>query len=135
MKTILSSAVMVLCLLGGSAFAGTEDMKTGTFYGKFCGMDATFELTRRADWTFYGRIHIHATQEYDQLRITQYADNSLRITRTVSGAGSLLQRVETGKPGIRRDNSGRVYAFYQATGSYRNDHGCGRSARTTISVY
>lgn len=101
MKATLRIAGLLLTLASPVALAADGDMRLGTFGIVFCGAPATFEVTskERNAWVFNGKIRIHGTGEYDSIRITQYDNNSLRITRWLSGANfGETQRADTGRP-------------------------------------
>ena len=85
MRQVLAASL--IALVAGPSLAADGDMKVGTFGYTFCGARATFEVQsqQRGSWNFKGKIRIHDTGEYDNLRITQYDDNSLKITRYLSG--------------------------------------------------
>ncbi len=87
MRTLAAVAIAAMVLSTSSGHAAPGDMKVGTYGVLFCGAPATFEVKSqyRGTWTFDAKIRIHDTGEYDNLRVTQYDDNSLRITRYLRG--------------------------------------------------
>lgn len=101
MKLRLTACTLAVSILASGALAADGDMRLGTFGIVFCGAPATFEITskERNAWVFNGKIRIHGTGEYDSIRITQYDNNSLRITRWLSGANfGETQRADTRPP-------------------------------------
>lgn len=94
-------AASVIALAASSAWAADGDMKIGSFGNTFCGAPATFEVKSQYpdSWVFKGKILIRDTNEYDAIKITQFDDNSLRITRELIGANfGQKQTVNTDPP-------------------------------------
>ncbi len=129
MKQVLAASL--LAFFAPHAFAAEGDMKVGTFGYTFCGARATFEVQTRqgGSWKFKGKIRIHTTGEYDDIRITQYDDNSLKITRYLSGKNiGETQTVETKPPSF---DSGMA-VFYSSGG---RGVGCNnRGAVTQLNI-
>jgi hypothetical protein len=122
MKRILMAAT--LALLASPGHAGDFDFIMGTWGVMFCGAPATFEVQSqyRNTWVFEGKIRIHSTGEYDSIKIVQYDDNSLRITRYLKGANfGETQRVDTEPP--RYENNGVLYYAARGRGIGCNNPG------------
>lgn len=117
----------VIALATSSVLAADFDMRTGSFEGWFCGAPATFEVHEKYPdaWVFRGSILIRDTGEYDAIRIDQFDDNSLRITRELSGANfGSKQSVETDPPVIEEGN----VVFYSGGG---RGPGCNNAGANT----
>lgn len=98
-------ALSVLLFTASPVFAADGDMQKGSFGIMFCGAPATFDVTSQYpdSWVFNGHVLIRDTNEYDAIKITQFNDNSLRITRELRGANfGQKQTVETGPPTMER---------------------------------
>ena len=105
-------------------------MSMGKFGVLFCGARATFEVTSqyRDSWVFEGKIRIHDTGEHDKLKIRQYADNSLRITRYLGGANfGETQTVETDPPIF--ENHAAVFLANRGRGIGCNNPGASTDLR------
>jgi hypothetical protein len=107
-------AVFGIALTASSVIADDFDLRVGNFDGAFCGAPATFEVHEKYPdvFVFQGSIAVRDTGEYDAIRIDQFDDYSLRITRELNGAGfGQKQTVETDPPVIEE---GMVIFYSQA---------------------
>jgi len=134
MKTVIAGALMTI-LATQAALSAEGDMKLGTFGRTFCGAPATFEVTSdRGDWVFEGKVHIRDTGEYDRVIIKQYDDNSLRITRYLSGQHSGQKQWARTKPPKFHSINGRPVAVFFV--SHGNGLGCNNhGAATQLDIF
>ncbi len=118
-KALAAASLVAASLVTAPAIAAEGDMLVGTFGTRFCGARATFEVyTQGDDWVFDGRILIHSTGEYDQLKIKQYSNNHLRIIRYLTGANEgATQWVDTSPPKFYQKDGRTVASFHSARGA------------------
>ena len=129
------AAALLLATLApaSSALAATGDFRTGTFSGRWCGYEATFDVTDQDGWVFTGYILIESTGQYDPLWIEQYADNSLRVIRYLQGQhNGLTQVAQTYSPYQRVASNGNLYTRFEAEQGY--GIGCDGNTDSRISV-
>lgn len=83
----LAVALSASIAMVSAASAAIGDFRTGSFSGYWCSYDARFDIQSRDGntWVFHGRLFLSATNQYDELWVEQYSDNSLRIIRYLSG--------------------------------------------------
>ena len=94
------------------------------------GAPATFEVKLKYpnSWVFKGKILIHDTNEYDAIKITQFDDNHLRITRELTGKNmGHKQTVETAPPLF--ENRSAVFRADRGRGAGCNNLGADTDLR------
>jgi hypothetical protein len=98
--------------------AAEGDMRIGSFSGQWCGgFQVRYDVTDRIgdSWEFYGRLAI--ADQYDNIRIIQYADNSLAIVRYLTGDyQGQVQTLRTTSPQHVFRN-GVLFSKFQGRGS------------------
>jgi hypothetical protein len=131
MKLLLAASIIALTI--SPSLAADGDMKIGTFGVLFCGAPATFEVKSKYpnSWVFKGKVLIRDTNEYDAIKITQFDDNSLRITRELTGKNfGEKQTVETAPPIF--ENRSAVFLATKGRGVGCNNAGADTDLRIPL---
>jgi hypothetical protein len=94
------------------------DMRTGSFFGQWCGgFQVRYDVTDRIGdtWEFNGRLAI--ADQYDHIRITQFADNSIAIVRYLNGDyHGQVQTLRTTTP-LHLFRNGVLFSKFQGRGT------------------
>lgn len=113
-----------------SASAADGDFRTGSFGAIWCNYAAYLhvETKKSGSWRFDGKIEILKTGELDRLRVQQKDDNSLEITRYLSGKNTgKVQKVYTHPPIMKTDKM--IFEWQRSSGI-----GCGTGTPTIVDV-
>lgn len=104
---------------------GVTDLHTGSFDATWCNYKATIDIESKESgkWVFHGHIRIKQTDQYDEMWVEQYGDNSLRMIRYLEGTESgQTQVVQTNPPQEKVSKNGAHYALFTSQRGYGN--GC-----------